>query len=348
MLKALRRPLILCVEDEPLLLRDLCDELEEAGYQAIGVPDVAAAHLVLARLTPSLILCDINLPGQSGLDLLAELRETDALPQVPFLLLTAQADRAHMLRGKWAGADDYLVKPVDYDMLLATVASRLAQMGRMARTHQVQLQRQAQDVHYQWHSVLDALSHCALVCNPDLSLRFANRAAYQLSHASSERGPLLVDDTGALALRPSIAAHRDLQSYLLGDAESACIDVLDEGSSHVRWRVTIQALQERQANAPGEGFVVFIADLGQPPLHSAEAMAQRFALTPTETQVASLLVEGMTKQQMCAQLQVSATTMAFHLRNMFAKTKTNRQAELVAVLLSSVWSGATQPAAEKV
>ena len=90
--------------------------------------------------------------------------------------------------------------------------------------------------------------------------------------------------------------------------------------------------------------MVFITELGQPSVNISSAVAQRFVLTPTETQVATLLVEGNTKQQMCAQLKVSASTMAFHLRNLFSKTGTRRQAELVAVLLSSAYGDMPVPA----
>lgn len=349
MLKATRRPLILCVEDEPLLLRDLCEELEDAGYQAIGVPDVAAAHVLLERMTPALILCDINLPGQSGLDLLAELRETDTLPDVPFLLLTAQADRSHQLRGKWAGADDYLVKPVDYDMLLATVAARLAQVGRMVRSHSSHLQRQAEDVHAQWYGVLDGMKHCALVCDSKLAVHFANRSAYESCYGDSAQSPVQVDSVGRMVLHQSITGHPQLQAFLRSADDAVSLDLPERRGSAPRWRVAVQALNERgtpaaQAAGAASKWVFFITDLGKPGVSISSSIAQRFALTPTEIQVATLLVDGHTKQQMCAQLQVSASTMAFHLRNLFSKTGTGRQAELVAVLLSSAYGEAAASA----
>ena len=247
MLRVTRRPLILCVEDEPLLLRDLCEELEEAGYQAIGVPDVAAAHVVLERMVPALILCDINLPGQSGLDLLAELRETDALPDVPFLLLTAQADRSHQVRGKWAGADDYLVKPVDYDMLLATVAARLAQVGRMERSHSSQLRRRVDDLHDQWSTVLNSMKQNALVCDSKLVLSFANSIAYERCYSEQADGPVLLDAAGSMVLHQSIATHPQLRAFLQSTDESVSMDVANRYGEAPRWRVALQALQERSA-----------------------------------------------------------------------------------------------------
>lgn len=355
MLKAIRRPLILCVEDEPLLLRDLCDELEEAGYQPIGVPDVPAALLVLSRMKPSLILCDVGLPGQSGLDLLAELRETDAHSSVPFLLLTALSDREHVLRGARAGADDYLIKPVDYDLLLATVDARLAKVQRLQRLQRDALQRSLDEVHRHWHGVLDSLGHCALVCDGQLSIQFANRQAYAQCHGQAQQdSPLVVDAAGQMVLRQVLAQHPGVRQFLRSQQESASFDVPAVPGGPPYWCLAIQSLsgkdggdeEEHGDGAPdarGQRFALFINSLQQSVKPSAEALARRFALTPAETQVARLLVDGMSKQQMCAQLQVSASTMAFHLRNMFAKTQTGRQAELVAVLLTAAL-GASAPA----
>ena len=90
-------------------------------------------------------------------------------------------------------------------------------------------------------------------------------------------------------------------------------------------------------------FVVFLSDLSQRQLHNKAALARRFSLTPTELQVASLLTDGLTKQEMCEQMKVSAATMAYHLRNLFSKTDTNRQAELVALLMAAAWNDIALP-----
>ncbi len=87
--------------------------------------------------------------------------------------------------------------------------------------------------------------------------------------------------------------------------------------------------------------MLFITELDQPAVNMGHTLAHQFSLTPTEAQVASMLIEGMTKQQMCMQLKVTTSTMAFHLRNLFSKTQTNRQAELVGVLLSRAYTQAT-------
>jgi len=346
MLQAMTRPSILCIEDEPQLLADLCEELSAAGYAPVGVPDIEQARQKLSASTPSLIICDVNLPGMSGMEFLSEVRERNLLPGVPFMLLTALSDREDVLRGKWAGADDYLVKPVDYDMLLASVASRLAQVGRLQVSHQAQMRSRVGELLSQWTNVLDKVSHCALVCDAQLGVRFANRAAYSLCGSAGE-GLLSVDSAGMLQLNRSIVGHPEVQSFLRGSLESLRVDIASQESPRRHWQVSLLAMGERHP-APGhdESFVVFLSDLRQRTLHNRAALGRRFGLTPTEVQVASLLTDGLSKQEMCEQMHVSAATMAYHLRNLFHKTDTSRQAELVTVLLAVAWNDIVMPSSQ--
>lgn len=198
--------LILCVEDEAPLRRDIADELREAGYQVTEAGSGTEALALLTRQKPDLILCDISMPGMTGYDLLDLVRNNDpAHSETPFVFLSALADPRQVIDGKRRGADDYLVKPIDYDLMLATVEARLRQIMRI-RSARIQ--------------------------------------------AAPARDP-----------------------------------------------------------------------------------AARFGLTPAEGNIATLLMEGKTLHQIASDLGVSRTTVAFHLRHIFQKTATNRQAELVALLL---------------
>jgi len=71
----------------------------------------------------------------------------------------------------------------------------------------------------------------------------------------------------------------------------------------------------------------------KPPMDTA-TLGQLFGLTPMEAQVACLLAEGLRRSQIADRLAISGTTVAFHLRNIFSKTGVQRQAELVALILS--------------
>ena len=131
---------ILCVEDEELLLGDLMGELEDAGYGAVSARNGLEALELLQTMKPDLILCDVMMPEMDGQTLLKTIRQTmPALDQVPFIFLTARSAREDVIEGKRLGSDDYLTKPVDYDMLLATIEARLAGVKRMAEHSRQQL-----------------------------------------------------------------------------------------------------------------------------------------------------------------------------------------------------------------
>lgn len=133
---------ILCVEDETMLLEDLKEELEEAGYRVLTAENGNTAVTVLEKHKPDLILSDMMMPVMDGPALLKHVR--DQLPKlsdVPFIFLTAKATRENLIEGKRLGVDDYLTKPVDYDLLLATVEASLAQMARIRQRTQQKLQQ---------------------------------------------------------------------------------------------------------------------------------------------------------------------------------------------------------------
>src|SRR5687768_5494989 len=114
---------ILVVEDHPTLRRSLMDGLREENYavDAVGT-GTEASHLV--RATPyDCVILDVMLPGPSGLDVLADMRRRGN--RSPVLMLTARDGVDDRVRGLDLGADDYLVKPFEFDELLARVRALL-------------------------------------------------------------------------------------------------------------------------------------------------------------------------------------------------------------------------------
>lgn len=125
------RPVILCIDDEPDLLQELVEELGAMGFDAYGAINAAEAKEAIDRLHPDLIVSDILMPGGSGFDVLALMRSTPELEAIPFIFLTALTDRDHQILGRKAGADDYLVKPVDIDLLEAAIRTKLDFVARL-------------------------------------------------------------------------------------------------------------------------------------------------------------------------------------------------------------------------
>lgn len=204
-------PVILCVDDEQDLLRDIAEELAEAGYTAIEAGNGSEALARMKDHRPDLILCDISMPGLDGFGLLEAVQAMGSdYADIPFVFLSALANPREVVKGKRLGADDYLVKPIDYDLLLATVEARLRQIERINSAHQ------------------------------------------------------------------------------------AAVTELDP-----------------------------------------DTLCSRYSLTPTEARVAVALSKGQQPMEIAERFDITRTTVAFHIRNIFGKTNTSRQAELVALLLRS-------------
>ncbi|MGC6331574.1 response regulator transcription factor [Rhizorhabdus sp. FW153] len=124
---------ILCVEDEAEILADLVEELANAGFSVEGAGNgIEALARVEARL-PDLIVSDMQMPELDGLSLVRELRAQESRTGlIPFIFLSAYGDNSHLIDGRQAGADDYLVKPIDFDLLIAAIDSKLANFQRRA------------------------------------------------------------------------------------------------------------------------------------------------------------------------------------------------------------------------
>ena len=131
---------ILCIEDEPEIRESIAEELVDSGFQVIEANNGKEGLDLLLKHEPDLVLCDINMPVMDGHELLRVLRRDHPdLVEVPFIFLSANADRSHIIAGKKLGADDYLTKPIDFDVLVATVKSRLNQIFRIKDKHEKQL-----------------------------------------------------------------------------------------------------------------------------------------------------------------------------------------------------------------
>lgn len=114
---------ILIVEDEPALVVALRDRLRKEGYAVTAAKDGLLAFERATREKFDLIILDLMLPGQSGLEVCQKLRQSGS--NVPILMLTARRQTADKVTGLKKGADDYLTKPFQMAELLARIESLL-------------------------------------------------------------------------------------------------------------------------------------------------------------------------------------------------------------------------------
>ncbi len=116
---------ILVIEDQAPLRSNIVGILEEEGYNAIGFERGFTGMMWALKHTPDLIICDIMMPDMNGYSVLNELRNYPATAKVPFIFLTAKADKSSIREGMELGADDYLTKPFRPPQLLKAIAYRL-------------------------------------------------------------------------------------------------------------------------------------------------------------------------------------------------------------------------------
>jgi DNA-binding response OmpR family regulator len=124
---------ILCIEDDCETAALIAEELRDRGYAVDVAYNGRDGLTAILRSAPDLVLADVNMPVMSGFDLLERLTALEPrFARMPFVFLTALADHDNELKGWQLGADDYVTKPVDFDVLAAVIESRLKRVARSA------------------------------------------------------------------------------------------------------------------------------------------------------------------------------------------------------------------------
>jgi DNA-binding response OmpR family regulator len=120
---------ILVVDDDSLMRRSLGLQLEQAGYRASTAANAEDALQLAKRDRPDLVLLDIGLPGMDGLE---ALRHFQGEMDVPVIFVTARRRELDTILGLELGADDYITKPFNPDVLLAHVKAVLRRSSRQS------------------------------------------------------------------------------------------------------------------------------------------------------------------------------------------------------------------------
>ena len=151
---------ILLVDDDDLMRRSLAFNLEQAGYRTSTAADAESALRLARRDPPDLILLDIGLPGMDGLDALRNFRIE---ANTPIIFVTARRRELDQALGLELGADDYVTKPFDLNVLLARIKAVLRRSERAASTG-VPVRLEVGDL------VIESAAHKATLRGDELSL----------------------------------------------------------------------------------------------------------------------------------------------------------------------------------
>lgn len=104
--------------------------LEDEGYTVEVCASAEEAEAYLARTVPSLVLLDLMLPSSDGLTFCRRLRKNDRTEKIPVIIVSARAEQSKIVAGLEVGADDYVTKPFNSDVLLARVRAVLRRYSR--------------------------------------------------------------------------------------------------------------------------------------------------------------------------------------------------------------------------
>ncbi len=124
---------ILVVEDDARLRDRLARYLTGEGFRVTSAPDAAEARARMRGISPDLLVLDVMMPGESGLDLTRSLREEQG-HDLPVLMLTARGAPEDRIAGFEAGADDYLPKPFEPRELVLRIRALLRRAPALAQT----------------------------------------------------------------------------------------------------------------------------------------------------------------------------------------------------------------------
>jgi two-component system sensor histidine kinase/response regulator len=221
---------VLVVEDEPSLRKAIRLTLAAEGYVVLAANDGVQALQVMEEKTPGIIVADITMPRMDGYEFYHAVRARPEWTSIPFIFLTARAQRAEVIRGKALGVEDYLVKPVDPEELLVTVRARLARAQAIQKKAEAELDEiKQQIVTVLGHEMRTPLTYIrgytelALEDIPSMSpelleefLQSISQGADRLTKLTDDFLTLVRLDTGQAEseFRQLVEIHRDLDTIV--------------------------------------------------------------------------------------------------------------------------------------
>lgn len=130
---------ILVIEDQSSLREEILLSLEFLDFETIGAENGLVGVKLAQEHLPDLIICDIMMPELDGYGVLAAMRQEPETARIPFIFLSAKADRSDIRYGMNLGAEDYLTKPFTIDELSKTINARLAKYAAITQPYLTQI-----------------------------------------------------------------------------------------------------------------------------------------------------------------------------------------------------------------
>jgi PAS domain S-box-containing protein len=180
---------ILVIDDDGPVRAGLVTALRRRGYLAPAASHGAEGLELAFRDPPDLVLCDVNMPRQSGFDVLKELRARPETAAVPVILMTGEPHRADARHSMNQGADDYLLKPFTMEQMLEAVSGRLERQDGIQRALAAQTAAErlsaAEKIRLQT-TALEAVANSIVITDPQGKILWVNQAFTRLTGYAAE------------------------------------------------------------------------------------------------------------------------------------------------------------------
>lgn len=274
---------ILLVDDDPSICRLVTRMLAAAGHHCKSAADARAAEALMAQTAFDLVLCDITLPGDSGLDLLDRIKADD--PDMAIVMLTGLDSLQTAQLAFTLGADGYLLKPFDKNELLIQVAGALQ---RRALTTENRLYREQLE---------------SLVAQRTTQLQAANARLIENEAALKAKAVELQDINTALEvlLKRSEAVKIELEQHLSANTRKVV-------QPYLRKIAALGLTRQQQA------YMDLVQDalsrMVSPLLRHLDGL--QVPLTPAEMEVAHLIRQGRRTKEIAELLHLSVNTIVTH------------------------------------
>ena len=135
------QPIILVVEDEPLSRDMLERRLARRGFEVAAVSDGMSCLQWLEARPCDLVLLDLSMPGMDGFEIIQKLRSKWSHDSLPIIVVSARVDSEDVVRALTFGANDYVVKPVNFRVLMARIRSSLRMKHNVSLLVEAERQR---------------------------------------------------------------------------------------------------------------------------------------------------------------------------------------------------------------
>lgn len=210
---------VLCVEDEVEIRENMVGILESEGFTVLQAGNGKEGLDVFLEQHPDIIISDIMMPEANGYDLLKSIRENTETENnnVPFILLSALGQKDDIITGISLSASDYMVKPVDFDLLIAKIREKTSNVKKTKEHHKKKIENLKSQVS---NIVPEEISQYVEMIN-QIASALKNEIYGPLPHKK------YIDDLNKIYLY-SLRLRTNINNFLSGSAISNQIDISDE------------------------------------------------------------------------------------------------------------------------